>query len=148
MPEAKKTSGVLDRLDSLSLGMHLVVAVVIGGLAALAVWVLVERLRSASEPVTVTYEVTGTARQADITFEDGDGGPSRVQGAVVPLQRTTDGGYGSEVTMDRGQSFYISAQNQDVGGTVTCTVKVDGEVVKTSTSTGADTIATCTGRAN
>lgn len=147
MPAGKKAYGVLDRLDSLSVGMHLLMAVVIGGLATFGVWVLAERLRSASAPVTVTYEVTGTARQADITFEDGDGGPSQVADVVLPLQRKTDDGYGIEITMDRGQVFYISAQNQH-GGTITCTVKVDGQVVKTSTSSGAHTSAICSGRAN
>ncbi len=47
--------------------------------------------------------------------------------------------------MTSGQFFYISAQNHEDKGTVTCTVEVDGQVVSINTSSGAYVIASCSG---
>ena len=96
-------------------------------------------------PRTVTYDVGGTSRSADLTYSNGAGDTTQQSGVDVPVKRKSDGISGIEVTMKRGQFYYISAQNQGATGTITCTVKVDGVVVKTNTSSGGYTIATCSG---
>jgi hypothetical protein len=43
--------------------------------------------------------------------------------------------------------MYVSGQNATEYGTVTCRIKVDGNVVSQNTSSGAYSIATCSGSA-
>lgn len=96
---------------------------------------------------TVVYKVGGTASQADITYRNSTGDTSQQDNIDVPLTRKSDGGQGLILeNMHRGDFLYISAQNQDRYGSITCSIEVDGVVVKTNTSHGAFTIATCSGR--
>jgi hypothetical protein len=41
---------------------------------------------------------------------------------------------------------YLSVQNQNAAGSVTCRILLDGMVVSENTSTGGYVIATCQGR--
>lgn len=87
----------------------------------------------------VTYRITGTARTVDITMSDSDGDTVQQSDLPVPVVKV-------ERHMHSGEFAYISAQNQGESGTVTCTIELDGVPVKTSTSSGAYVIATCSGR--
>jgi hypothetical protein len=48
--------------------------------------------------------------------------------------------------MNDGDAAYVSAQNNGDHGTITCSIRVDGEVVQTNSSSGAYAIVTCSGR--
>lgn len=96
---------------------------------------------------TVTYRVEGSASVADITYENAFGDTSQESDIDVPLTRERDGGQGLILNdMEKGDFLYISAQNGDDSGSITCIIEVDGVVVKTNTSRGGYTIATCSGR--
>lgn len=96
---------------------------------------------------TVTYLVDGTTTLADITYENAFGDTSQQSDIKVPLTREGDGGKGLVLNNVRDGAFlYISAQNGKGYGSITCSIEVDGVVVKTNTSRGAYTIATCSGR--
>lgn len=84
----------------------------------------------------VKYEIPGTATSVSITLQNAQGGTE--QGDYkVPFSQI--------FTFQSGEYVYISAQNNDDHGTVTCKIYVDGVEVKSSTSTGAFVIATCRG---
>ena len=85
----------------------------------------------------VTYEVTGTASSASMTYET-PGGTSQQSDMSLPWSHT--------FSAEEGQFLYISAQNQDRAGTVTAAIKVDGVIAKSSTSSGAYVIASTSGR--
>jgi len=106
-------------------------------------------LASATRPAThtVTYKVEGTTKGASITYENSSGDTSQQSDVDVPLTRKSDGGHGIELyNMHGGDFLYISAQNNQEYGSVTCIIEVDGVVVKRNTSSGGFTIATCSGR--
>lgn len=92
-----------------------------------------------SATVTVAYTITGTTTGADLTYQTANGGTSQHAKAKVP--QTITG------TFTRGQHVYLSAQNAHEAGTVTCTITADGVEVASNTSSGAFTIATCSGTA-
>jgi TolA-binding protein len=87
---------------------------------------------------TVRYNIHGTAKSVSVTYQNGSGDTEQISEVRVPWDKS--------VTMERGAFVYIAAQNQGDSGTVTCTIYVDSLPVKTSTSNGAYTIATCSGR--
>lgn len=94
-------------------------------------------------PTVVTYDVTGSATSADITYAT-PSGTSQQQGVDVPLKMKGSGKRGLTFdTFGRAAFLYISAQNKDEYGDVTCTIKVDGEVVATNTASGGYAVATC-----
>lgn len=103
-----------------------------------------ETIRSSAR--TVLYEVEGTATSVDITYEAASG-TAQQSGLKVPLTRKSGTAKGISVTKSAADFVYISAQNQDDSGSVTCKITVDGVVVSTVTSRGAYTIATCSGNA-
>ncbi len=85
----------------------------------------------------VKYEITGDASRVAITYSNAEGGTEQKEW-ITP--------YTKEFTMSDGSFVYISAQSQQSGfATVTCTIYVDGEKYKTSTSSGEFVIATCSG---
>lgn len=93
-----------------------------------------------SEPTTtayrVRYEVVGTAGEAFLTWENSQGGTE--QGDYnIPYRQT--------FTFTRGDFAYISAQNLGETGKITCQIWVNNVKWKESTSTGAYSIATCSG---
>lgn len=94
-----------------------------------------------ADPVTpdvVIYKITGSASSVDVTYQNADD------------QTTQDSAVGLPWTMNAptatGSFVYISAQNQDDSGTVTCEIDINGVVAVTNTSTGAYVIASCDGR--
>jgi hypothetical protein len=83
----------------------------------------------------VVYEMGGTAKKADLTWTT----PSGVEqegDAKVPWKKT--------LKAKDGTAISISGQNKG-GGTITCTITVDGEQVKAAKSKGLYQIASCDG---
>lgn len=95
----------------------------------------------------VVYEADGAggAKSGTYTARSNDGGT--VQGdADLPLMNR-NGGRGLTFAGFRTGGFvYLSVQNKDSYGSVTCRIKVDGVVVSENTSDGAYVIASCQGR--
>lgn len=108
---------------------------------------------STSNSHTVTYKVEGSTTLADITYSNSQGDTTQQSDVKVPLRREDsstwsqpDGGFGVRLSgMQSGDFLYISAQNGRDSGSITCKIEVDGIVVKTNTSLGGYTIATCSG---
>ena len=102
-----------------------------------------------SGPVTprtieVVYELSGTARSADITYTGTGGSTEQQTGIDVPLV-TTSGERGLRVSMAPGDFAYLSAQNRG-DGTITCTIRAGATTVDTATSRGEFAVASCSGR--
>lgn len=92
---------------------------------------------SASSMHDVKYEITGTASRVGMTYSNAEGGTEQKEW-ITP--------YSIEYEMSDGSFVYMSAQSQQSGyATVTCTIYIDGEKYKTSTSSGEFVIATCSG---
>jgi hypothetical protein len=96
-------------------------------------------------PVEITYDVRGSASDADVTVETPTG-VSQQQGADIPLRNQT-GSHGLIFTFDPSAFVYVSAQNADSYGDVVCTIERDGEVISRNQASGAYAIATCEGTA-
>ena len=93
---------------------------------------------SYTQPTTysVTYKVSGSASEASMTYSNSSGGTEQKK-TYIPWQ--------TSFTAEPSTFLYVSAQNQGDTGSVTCEIWVDGELYKTSTSSGAYTIASCSG---
>lgn len=98
--------------------------------------VLAVALPGCGSPQHITYRITGTTKNVDITMSNASGGTE---------QRNT--GTPWYVTFDAtgGRTLYISAQNKWDAGTVTCEILIDDKMVQTATATAAYGIATCSG---
>lgn len=94
----------------------------------------------ATDAVEVTYRVFGSGTtEADLTFENAQGGTEqRSSQDIEPVWETT-------FKAKSGQFVYLSAQNKNDAGSVTCEIRVDGGAFKHSVSDGAYAIATCNG---
>jgi len=92
------------------------------------------------EPTTTTYhvryEIVGTAKEASLTWNNSQGGTEQGD-YIIPYKQT--------FTFSRGDFAYISAQNLGKTGNITCQIWVNDVKWKESTSTGAYSIATCSG---
>jgi hypothetical protein len=91
---------------------------------------------------TVVYEATadaasGSGRTGMVTAQAPDGGTTQQTG-LLPITGT--------FTFSSGDFVYLSVQNGQGLGSVTCRITVDGVVVSENTSDGGYTIATCQGR--
>ena len=93
---------------------------------------------------TVTYQAEGAGTTSGMfTFE----APTGTQQAVAALPlRTAAGGAVTFDGLKSGAFVYLSVQNQNAAGSVTCRIQVDGAVISENTSTGGYVIATCQGR--
>lgn len=95
----------------------------------------------------VLYEAEGQRarglRSASITLQTPDGSS---QAQVNLPMRTKAGDTGLTYTFTTGDFVYLSVQNQDAAGSVTCRITVDGSVISENTSSGGYAIATCQGR--
>lgn len=97
-----------------------------------------------SSTVGVTYRVTTSGNTTiDLTFENDQGNTEQV--ADRRIQNSTP--WTKRGVFGRGEFVYVSAQQGDSNGTVTCEILVAGVVVESATSSGPYTIATCSGRA-
>lgn len=92
-----------------------------------------------SKPVKVTYEVTGTSTEASITYstwQNRSWGTAQESNVALPWRKeiTSDGWMkGGSLTVSTGMS----------GGTVTCTLAVEGQPPVTSTANGQFVHASC-----
>jgi hypothetical protein len=93
---------------------------------------------SSSSGYLVSYTVGGYATSVDVTYQSLNGS-EQANGAPTPWQS-------SVYQMQKGDFVYVSAQNDDDSGSVTCEIQVDGHIAVTHTSTGAYAVATCSGR--
>lgn len=92
----------------------------------------------------VSYHVSGDASSVSITISTPTG-TQQASNRSVPLISTTSGRQGIYLEMGAGEFAYISAQNEDSIGSITCTIRVDGKVISQNTSTGGYAIASCEG---
>lgn len=97
---------------------------------------------------TVVYEADGGGarglRTVSYTIGTADGGTSQGE-TNLPL-KNRDGGTGLILAGFRsGAVAYLSLQNKDAAGDVTCRIRVDGEVISENTSSGGHTVVTCSG---
>lgn len=87
---------------------------------------------------TVRYLITvGADGQSSITYSNDQGGIEQVA--------NFQGDWDKVYTMKSGAYAAVSAQNQRDTGSVQCTIFVDGQVWKQSSSSGAYVIADCNG---
>ena len=88
----------------------------------------------ASPTYKVTYRVRGTAGRVALTYRNREGGTEQ---SVVPLPW--------QVSFDAraGSFLYVSAQNQDTSGSVTCEILLEEVTRSTTTASGAYVIAEC-----
>jgi hypothetical protein len=87
---------------------------------------------------TVELQVTGTATAADIDYAAG-GSDDEADAAPVPWSKTVS------VTARDFTIYNLDAMSTDVDdpGSLTCTIKIDGKVVKTETAEGPDAFVDC-----
>ncbi len=117
------------------------------GLAICIVWtvtaakVVNEVNNEANRVVTIHYEVTGTAKEASITYTtigDGNASSNQDQPQTLPWSKdiTTKG-------LFKGGSLSVTTGAE--GGEVACKVVVDGKEAKTAKASGNFATATCDG---
>jgi hypothetical protein len=83
--------------------------------------------------VNVVFSATGLV---DVTMGRGSG--------VQQFSDVSDPTY--SIWMAEGYFVYLSVQNQNNSGTVTCSITSNGKKVSSNSSTGAYVIATCSGK--
>ncbi|GAA1019366.1 MULTISPECIES: DUF4190 domain-containing protein [Amycolatopsis] len=117
------------------------------GLAMCIVWTVTtakavnEINTEANRTVTIHYEVTGTAKEASISYTtigDGNASSNQDQPQTLPWSKdiTTKG-------LFKGGSLSVTTGAD--GGEVTCKVVVDGKEAKTAKASGNFATATCDG---
>lgn len=110
----------------------------VGGCMALVVGAGNEVNKQSNTEHAVTYKVTGTSKKGSVTYNT-DGGTTMEQANEAKLPW-------SKVVKVKGlvTIVQVSAQN-GLGekGKITCTIELDGKVVKTATATGEGAIASC-----
>lgn len=120
----------------------LVVSII--GLVICILWVAVfstaasDVVNQSTQTHTITYDVTGDAKNATIDYTSFSGGSYSNSTQQVPLpwhkdEKATGLFDGSTLTVMPGLD----------GGTVTCKVTVDGTVKKQETASGAGAVASC-----
>lgn len=85
----------------------------------------------------VVYRVSGTADSVELTYQNESGNGEQRTAFMLP--------WSEEYRMPAGAFMYVSAQNAEASGRVTCEILVDGQVVEQATSQGGYVIATCSG---
>lgn len=83
----------------------------------------------------MVYTVAGTATKGLITYST-PSGQEQKNGAKVPWKKT--------FKAKDGEILAVSVQNAG-GGSVTCSITLDGKVIKKGKSTGSYAIASCDG---
>lgn len=97
--------------------------------------------------VQVGYFVDGTASTANVTLHTGTATDDRqLVGVGLPL-KNREGMPGLYVTVNKGTSVSISAENAGAGGDVRCRIVADGKTISTDTKSGPHATATCHGKA-
>lgn len=100
-----------------------------------------------SQPPKVVFfaEGSGTASGA-VTMGTETGGTVQLD-AALPMHDKDTGAAGlASDKFKSGQSLYISVQNKEAAGSVTCRIEVDGNVVDEATSSGGYKVVSCTAK--
>lgn len=95
--------------------------------------------KQTNEVHAVVYKVTGTSKAASLTYTtDGSTTTEQIASAKLPWTKSL------QIKNGIISVYQVMAQN-GIGqtGTVTCTIEVDGKVVKTATAKGEGSIASC-----
>lgn len=93
---------------------------------------------------SVQYEIKSALNQKfSVTYSNEGGGTSQLNGVSADVPVGQDGVWRMKLTVPKGSSLYISAQNQEDSGVFLVSIYVDGIAVKQSLSDGAYAIATC-----
>lgn len=111
----------------------------VGGCFAIVGSVGNEIDKKSNEVHQVVYKVTakGTT-SADLTYTtDGSTTTEQIQGAKLPWTKQL------EIKGGIISVYQLMAQNAGAGGTVACSIEVDGKVVKTAQGVGQAAIASC-----
>jgi hypothetical protein len=85
----------------------------------------------------VEYKISGTAKYVDVTLANASGGTEQYGNVYVPRTYSYND--------FPNYYLYISAQNQGEFGSVTVSIYVNGNLYKTSTSSGSYVIASASG---
>ena len=94
---------------------------------------------------TIRYAVVGETKEASIAIQTPTG--SRTEDIDVPMTSKAGNQY-LEFTFPAGAFVYLSAQNKQGYGSVTCMITTgDGDVISENTASGGYAIATCKGTA-
>jgi hypothetical protein len=99
---------------------------------------------------TVVYQAEadaahGSGRTGMYTLQSDDGGTR--QGETNLPMKNRDGATGLTFTgFKSGDFVYLSIQNADAAGSVTCRIVVDGVMISENTSDGGYVIASCKGQ--
>ena len=100
----------------------------------------------ATAPHVVFFaEGSGTAT-GSVTLRSESGGVIQ-KDVALPMHDAATGAPGTASdAFKRGASLYISLQNKEAAGSVTCRIEVDGKVIDKATSSGPYKIVTCVGK--
>lgn len=110
-----------------------------GGCVAIVGGIGNEIDKQSNEVHTVVYKVGGTSKAASLTYTtDGSTTTEQIASAKLPWTKSL------QIKGGIIPVYQVMAQN-GIGqtGTVTCSIEVDGKVVKTATGTGEAAIASC-----
>jgi hypothetical protein len=92
----------------------------------------------------VRYLTGGSAQYGDVTMATPGGGTKQENGVDIPLRLEDASEDGRPFSTFRaGEFLYLSVQNGEERGTVSCSIEVDGRVVASNSSQGGFAIATC-----
>lgn len=89
----------------------------------------------------VTYYAKGSPAYASVTMATPSG--TTQADPDLPMKLEDSLGLGITLTFDAGDFVYLSVQNPNASGRVTCQIEVDGEIVSENTAFGGYAIATC-----
>lgn len=111
----------------------------IGGCVAIVGSIGNELDKQSKEVHTVVYKVAGTSKAASLTYTtDGSTTAEQEASARLPWSKSL------QIKGGLIPVYQLMAQNgMGQTGTVTCSIEVDGKVVKTATSKGEASIASC-----
>jgi hypothetical protein len=93
---------------------------------------------------TITYRVTGTAVQADISYANETNGMDHVKGHPNPNGQVA---WQKDVTLASGSFAYVTAQSDTSGNTmIVAEISYGGQIVQHSESNGEYCVATASVR--
>lgn len=154
--EAPKNAGLQPRNIAIALGVVIaLIGAIVWGVVASSTGpkpLSAEALANIEEAsqVTVRFELTTSdpdpsGRTVSITIRTPGGGTSQQTGVTLPL--THQDGTPFEFTAHAGDFLYLSAQNEQDYGDLSCSITIDGQVIDSASSSGAYVIASCSGEA-
>jgi len=86
----------------------------------------------------ITYEIGGTTSSASLTMESASGNTEQIDPVRVPWSKSMG-------SLDCGAFVYLSAQNNNDTGSITCKIKAWSLTIEEASSSGAYVIASCSG---